>query len=1082
LSAAARVTGEPERVWLPMLSGEPLPMGAKRKAAPVAGPSDLRVREAYRIQVRTDDPPGDWMTYVDAATGELLWRYNRVRFAAASGTVTGDVHPAVGTDTPVSVPFPNENLFGGITTATVVSYNFEAGAAGWTGQAPWALSGESVHGGTRAWSDSPGVQYLDNIDVSLTSPTINIAATADPVLEFWVRTDLEDTYDYVYVEASSDNGATWKRLHGMTGVTAFHLESVDLAAVEASATLKVRFRLVSDGGVTGDGCWVDDVVIASRGSGITNASGAYTLNTTGGNNNVTTGFRGRWVEVSNIAGAEASQTVLATGGVANFNWTNANSAAGERDMYQAVNTVHSWLKQVDPTNTTLDYPLPIHVNQAALCNAFWNGAAVVVGSGTPPSCLDLGTWQPVMYHEYGHGITDFIYEPVGDPPGDMHEAFSDYTASTITGDPRVGPGILGPESMFRTIENNWRDPEDRAGEVHMDGTIIAAALWDMRGLLAPDVALSDHLFHFARYGFPYSFDDYFLEVLTVDDNDANLGNGTPHITAIRSAFGYHGIGYGPEFKHLGVTVQDAGQGNGDGRLDPGESTNLLLSLRNYGGAETGVWAKLRSTTPGVTVTADSVFVGNVGAGAEITLPAAFAVTVGAGVTVGTAVVFDFEVHSSVGFNTDNFMLPVGYVPILLVDDDRSRVYEPYYQDSLTRLGKKYTRWEAAVLGSPTAEEMAKYCAVIWFAGVDAVTTIAPGDQAELAQYLGAGGRLFVTGNNIAEDLWAGSSSGTPSAADKAFYETWLHATVNQANEGTTPPAVNGVAADPIGNGLALSLTGGTGASNQSSASSLFLRPGAVSAFTYSNGRIAALRYDGAHRVFHCGFGFEGISTAANRDSVMGRALRWLCPGEAVAPAVQVVQPNGGETLVSQQSYTIRWTANDATAVLSVNLLLSTDGGANYTPIVTGTPNDFSYDWTVPNLSSNQCRIRVQAVDPSNNTGTDISDQNFTITNSTDVVPGTPRTWALHPAVPNPFNPSTRLQFDLPQAAAVRLEVLGVDGRKLRTLLAGVEYPAGAHAAQWDGRDDHGRPLASGVYVVRMQAGDYVATRKVQLLK
>ena len=64
-------------------------------------------------------------------------------------------------------------------------------------------------------------------------------------------------------------------------------------------------------------------------------------------------------------------------------------------------------------------------------------------------------------------------------------------------------------------------PEDLSGQVHHDGSILAAGLWDMRRNLLPDVALADSLFHFARYGFPMSFEDYFLEILTVDDDDAN---------------------------------------------------------------------------------------------------------------------------------------------------------------------------------------------------------------------------------------------------------------------------------------------------------------------------------------------------------------------------------------------------------------------------------------------------------------------------------------------------------------------------------------------------------------------------------
>jgi hypothetical protein len=293
-----------------------------------------------------------------------------------------------------------------------------------------------------------------------------------------------------------------------------------------------------------------------------------------------------------------------------------------------------------------------------------------------------------------------------------------------------------------------------------------------------------------------------------------------------------------------------------------------------------------------------------------------------------------------------------------------------------------------------------------------------------------------------------------------------------------------VASDPIGDGLAFGLAGGTGENNQSGASSLFAKPGAVAALRYSNGRIAALRYDGAHRVFHCGFGFEGVSTQANRDSLMSRALRWLCPAEGVAPAVQVLDPNGGENLTGLAHHTIHWTATDGTAVLAVDLLLSTDGGAHWTPIATGVPNSYAYDWTVDTVNSSQCRIRVQASDPWSNVGSDSSDADFTITTATSdaTTQPVPRRFALHPAIPNPFNPTTRLDFDLPRASAVRLEVVTVDGRRVRVLAAGEQLPAGTHTLSWDGRDDEGRVLAAGVYLVRMRAGDFTTARKVQLVK
>ncbi|MEK9138268.1 MAG: T9SS type A sorting domain-containing protein, partial [Bacteroidota bacterium] len=85
-----------------------------------------------------------------------------------------------------------------------------------------------------------------------------------------------------------------------------------------------------------------------------------------------------------------------------------------------------------------------------------------------------------------------------------------------------------------------------SGQVHNDGLIIGGAFWDLR--VATSLATARYLSHFAKYGTPDDADlgtaygEWFVETLVADDDDGNLGNGTPHITQISNAFGAHGIG------------------------------------------------------------------------------------------------------------------------------------------------------------------------------------------------------------------------------------------------------------------------------------------------------------------------------------------------------------------------------------------------------------------------------------------------------------------------------------------------------------------------------------------------------------
>ena len=83
--------------------------------------------------------------------------------------------------------------------------------------------------------------------------------------------------------------------------------------------------------------------------------------------------------------------------------------------------------------------------------------------------------------------------------------------------------------------------------------------------------------------------------------------------------------------------------------------------------------------------------------------------------------------------------------------------------------------------------------------------------------------------------------------------------------------------------------------------------------------------------------------------------------------------------------------------------------------------------------------------------------------------------------PNPFNPRTMIRYNLPAAADVQLVIYDAMGRRVRTLVA-VAQSSGSHAAGWDGTDEGGRPVPSGVYVYHLRAGSEETSRRMLLLK
>jgi hypothetical protein len=85
------------------------------------------------------------------------------------------------------------------------------------------------------------------------------------------------------------------------------------------------------------------------------------------------------------------------------------------------------------------------------------------------------------------------------------------------------------------------------------------------------------------------------------------------------------------------------------------------------------------------------------------------------------------------------------------------------------------------------------------------------------------------------------------------------------------------------------------------------------------------------------------------------------------------------------------------------------------------------------------------------------------------------------AFPNPFNPATRVAFDLPRGGAVTLEVVDLRGRRVAVLHDGV-LEAGRHEIEWRGRDRSGLPARGGVYLARLVTADGVRTAKLTLAK
>jgi hypothetical protein len=94
---------------------------------------------------------------------------------------------------------------------------------------------------------------------------------------------------------------------------------------------------------------------------------------------------------------------------------------------------------------------------------------------------------------------------------------------------------------------------------------------------------------------------------------------------------------------------------------------------------------------------------------------------------------------------------------------------------------------------------------------------------------------------------------------------------------------------------------------------------------------------------------------------------------------------------------------------------------------------------------------------------------------------TPKEFGLFQNYPNPFNPETKIRYQIPDARFVRLTVYNTMGQAVRILVDGHQNP-GSYEVVWDGKDEDGMNIGSGMYLVRMEAGKFVSMRKVLLMK
>lgn len=148
------------------------------------------------------------------------------------------------------------------------SDGFESGTDNWVLEGSWGLSTAEANSGAHSLTDSPGGNYAANLNISATmANSIDLSTALDATLSFAAIYDIENgNFDYCYVEASPDGGATWiniKTIFGEDNLSPWNTYSYSLGGLVGSNDVKLRFRFFSDGGYEVDGIYIDDIMITS---------------------------------------------------------------------------------------------------------------------------------------------------------------------------------------------------------------------------------------------------------------------------------------------------------------------------------------------------------------------------------------------------------------------------------------------------------------------------------------------------------------------------------------------------------------------------------------------------------------------------------------------------------------------------------------------------------------------------------------------------------------------------------------------------------------------------------------------------
>lgn len=445
--------------------------------------------------------------------------------------------------------------------------------------------------------------------------------------------------------------------------------------------------------------------------------------------------------------------------------------------------------------------------------------------------------------------------------------------------------------------------------------------------------------------------ELFTQVVETADNiDAENPNyvdllGSGRVNAARALS--ESVTAKPRLQINGLTIDET-SGNSNGVLEPGETADLIIEVKNMWAPGSNINATLSVLDEWpVTIENNSASIPSIGSildTANSTASISFSISCSED-AYPTTVQMELQLSGSDLNQTLNFALGISPQILFVADfaeaDDGEFDFSSFYFDDFNSQKIAYDYVHRA-LTEVTYEMLSKYEVVVWSCEW-AFPSLTAGDRAAIAQYLDNGGALFISGQDIGWDLNENSEN-----LDVAFFNNYLKAHYLSDDAGKS--VIFGVDNDPISDGITADFYQIRRASTQQYPDEITTFGGSVPILKYSDGTAGAIRYRGNYDLVFFAFGgYESILDDDIRQLVLRRIMNWFA---GINYSLQVIT----DTEDTQSDIEININVETESSLASVKLFYSTN-------------NSFPYDVIdMTDLGSGN----FQASIPAQSDGTDVS--------------------------------------------------------------------------------------------------------------